>query len=67
MENTMKMFRKHLLERQITSAEAEILELIIKMKGIMESLHQIIEIQDKLSETLQNHKLKQKRKINKKI
>ena len=42
MENTSKMLRKHLIERQITSAEAEIRELNIKMKGIMESLHQNI-------------------------
>ena len=42
MENTTKMFRKHLIERQITSAEAEIRELNIKMKGVIESLNQNI-------------------------
>ena len=58
------MFQKHLIERPITSAKAEIRELNIKMKGIMEPLHQNIsetqrtEIQHKLSETLQNHELK---------
>ena len=58
----------------------EISELDIKMKGIMESQHtqkkkkkkkiaetQITEIQHKLSENLQNHQLKEKIKINKKL
>ena len=49
MENTTKMFRKHLIERQIVSAEAEICELNIEIKEIMESL------QKNLSETQISH------------
>ena len=46
MENTTKIFWKHLIKQQITSAKAEIHELNIKIKGIMDSLHQnISEIQ----------------------
>ena len=73
MENTTKIFRNHVIERQITSSEVEIGELQIKMKGITESLYQnisetqITEIQHKLTETLQNHELKQKIKINQKL
>ena len=60
------MFRKHLIKRRIILPETEIRKLNIKMKGTMESLHEIIyetqitEIQHKLSETPQNHELKQK-------
>ena len=39
-ENTIKIFREHLIEWQITSAKDKIPELNMKMKGIMESLPQ---------------------------